>query len=131
VSELARLHPHDLQVLAELVAVRLAELIAERQTPDAGLLVTAVDIARRFGMTAEWVREHGAELGGFRLGSGSRPRWRFDPQRVAEALEQRAACAPGRGSGPPDLPAPAQEPARRRRPAPTRARLLPIRGREG
>jgi hypothetical protein len=134
VSELPRLHAEDLERLAELVAIHVADLLAKprtRATLASATLVTAADVARRFGVTAEWVREHADELGAVRLGNGPRPRLRFDLERVAEALEQRAAWEAYRGSSSPDPPASADVPARwRRRPAASSAQLLPIRGRE-
>lgn len=41
--------------------------------PSAGL-VSAAEIARRFAVSAEFVRDHAEELGVVRLGTGARPR---------------------------------------------------------
>lgn len=129
-SEPARLHPQDLERLAELVAVRVADLLAVPQEPVARgpALVSAADVARRFGVTAEWVRDHADELGAVRLGDGPRPRLRFDLERVAGAL---AARSDGKGSAAQDA-----APRRRsRRAAASRSGtgvdLLPVAGREG
>ena len=83
-----RLHPDDLAALADLIADRLAERLAAREL--AGRWLTAAEVAQRFGVSAEWVREHRVELGAVRLGDGPRGRLRFDQQRVAEALSADA-----------------------------------------
>jgi hypothetical protein len=50
-------------------------------------LIDAADVARMLGVTRGWVYEHATELGAIRLGSGTRPRLRFDPLRIGRALE--------------------------------------------
>jgi hypothetical protein len=50
-------------------------------------LLDAQSLARRLGVSREWVYDHAVELGAFRLGGGRRPRLRFDPRVVQEALE--------------------------------------------
>ncbi len=116
----ARLHPADLEALADLIAERLAsrplsgpEGREESPDPGAGLgapqaprdtpgaLLTAAQVAARFGVKAEWVRDHAAELGAIPLGTGPRPRLRFDAQRVADALAHRAPCDAHRGPAAP------------------------------
>lgn len=113
-----RLAPDQLSALADMVAERLAA--GATPTVDAQRLVSAQVVAEAIGMTAAWVREHGAELGGQRMGNGPRPRWRFDMEKALAAWRSR--------STPRD---PAQA-IRRRRQAPTAGgtQLLPIRGHE-
>ncbi len=101
----ARLHPDDLAALADLVIEGLGEkLLSRPQGTAPGLvpsgacdepetariavprLLTAADVAKRFGLSAEWVRDHADDLGALRLGTGKRPRLRFDLDRVATAL---------------------------------------------
>jgi hypothetical protein len=82
----ARLHPADLETLADLVADRLAERLGASPGP-ADALLTAAQVARRFGVTAEWVRDHAGELGAVRLGDGPRPRLRFALEDVTRALQ--------------------------------------------
>jgi hypothetical protein len=106
----------------EAIARRVAELLADERPGDSPeVLVSATEIARRFGVSRDTVYAKADEWGAVRLGTGPKARLRFDPQVVAERL--------GKGSG--DSPEPIHEPRRRRpgrRPAAT-ADLLPIRGR--
>jgi hypothetical protein len=81
-------------------------------------LLDAAAVARMLGVTRGWVYEHAAELGAIRLGSGTRPRLRFDPLRVGTALED--GLAPQLGG---------RRTHRFRRSAPTTdVELLPIAG---
>jgi len=81
-------------------------------------LVDAATLARRFGLGRDWVYAHASELGAVRLGSGARPRLRFDVEQVARALAAPAVTS---------TDTPERRPARRR--APTSGGLLPIHGR--
>ena len=117
----ARLHPADIDAIADLVAERVvARLLSadaagrlavrpptalagrETQRTATERLLTAREVADRFGVSAEWVRDHAADLGVIRLGDGPRPRLRFDAETVAAALTRR--CESGR-SDTPDLAA--------------------------
>lgn len=106
-TEPARLHPDDVKAIARAVVALLRE--EPRGSAD---LIDAAEVGRRFSVTAEWVREHAEDLGVLRLGNGSRPRLRFDPERVAAALSPRVT---GGRSGREEEPAGAPV-ARRRRP---------------
>jgi hypothetical protein len=119
-----RLHPDDLAALADLIAERVLAGMAEDGRPrDDERLLTAAEVARRFGVSPEWVRENADRLGALRLGNGPRPRLRFDPERVAEALSARSVR--GRSDAP-DRPAGrvCGRPGRRR--SGSRAGLLPV-----
>lgn len=70
----------------EALAQRLAELLAPREAAAAGRLITAEEVAHRWGVGRRWVYDHADELGAHRLGAGPRPRLRFDPDEVAERL---------------------------------------------
>jgi hypothetical protein len=59
-------------------------------------LIDAAAVALMLGVTRGWVYEHATELGAVRLGSGTRPRLRFDPLRVGLALEEGLASGPRR-----------------------------------
>jgi hypothetical protein len=109
------------ECFVERLAVRLAELLAERQRGDAQAeLLDAAAVARRLGTNRSWVYEHQRELGAVRLGSGPKARLRFDPRKL-EVLGVEA-----------DVPA-AEEPPRarprRRRVSRPAVPLLEIKGR--
>jgi hypothetical protein len=113
---------------------RLDELVdrIERLDEAASLsrrqLLTTAEVADMLAVEASWVREHAEELGAIRLGSGERPRLRFDREKVAAYV---AACSVGRRSDENECPAPAANPVRRgRRRSGTEIELLPVRGRK-
>jgi DNA-binding FadR family transcriptional regulator len=65
-------------------------------------LVSAAEIARRFGVSRAGVYENADRLGAVRLGRGARPRLRFDPQEVEKRLDtahQGASPPPRRPPG--------------------------------
>ena len=75
--------------------------------------------AKLIGSSEDYVREHGTELGGWRLGTGPRARWRFDRVRLLSAYAAESA------------PVKASPPKRKRksgRPRSTGAGPLAIRG---
>lgn len=45
-------------------------------------LIDSAAAAKLLGTSAEYVREHALELGGEKLGSGPKGRWRFDPAKL-------------------------------------------------
>lgn len=110
----------DPQVV-EAIALRVAELLDRRDAGSAPELVDASELARRLGTDREWVYAHASELGAVRLGSGSKPRLRFDPEVAIERMRQKSECGE---------PAPKDRSPRRRR-RNTRVGgvpLLPIKG---
>ena len=114
----ARMHPRDLERLAELVADRLAARLTETTQTVRHELVDAAAIARLTGLSRDTIYARAVELGGIRVGSGPRPRLRFDPGRVLRRLE---------GDGPRSVLAQKPTPNAARR-AGSDAELLPIRG---
>lgn len=89
----ARLHPGDLAALADLVAVRVVELLGEQDAAErapARGLVDANEVGRRFDVSAQWARQHADELHAVRLGTGPKARLRFDPAKVEAALTARS-----------------------------------------
>lgn len=98
-----RLHPDDLRELARLVAERvtaeLSDALDHRAAP--AQLLDAAQIARIVGMSRDGVYRRADEFGAVRIGSGPRPRLRFDPAKVAAAL---ATCPATRESQPPNRP---------------------------
>jgi hypothetical protein len=73
-------------LIAERVAEELTDLLADQAGADASL-IDATEVAKRYGVTRYYVYAHAAELGAVRMGDGPRARLRFDPARVAEALD--------------------------------------------
>jgi hypothetical protein len=87
--------------------------------PAPGRLLSASEVAERWGVDRSWVYQHAERLGAIRLGDGPRPRLRFDPQQLASRLGSAAGTRTPRAS------------ANRRRSPQNRAdplRLLEIRG---
>ena len=119
-----RLHPADLERLAALVADHLADRLeqpaAARPAP---AMLTAAQVAERFGITPEWVRDHADELGAVRLGDGPRPRLRFDVAEVAAAL---TAHERRKGSQAADRPRPRRKSPDHRQVTASGCPLLPI-----
>jgi hypothetical protein len=95
------------------VANRVADLLRMGQA-SAPELVDTAEIARRFGVSRDFVYDHAEDLGAVRLGNGPKARLRFDPAKVGRALQK-----------PPKKPTPQP---RRRRTRPSSS-LLPVRGR--
>jgi hypothetical protein len=107
--------------LADAVATRviralelqLGELTARRPP---GVLVDAATVAGELGVSRAYVYRHAAELGGHRIGSGPRPRLRFDVDEaraawralerspVTAARAARATHRSGSSTGVPLLP---------------------------
>jgi hypothetical protein len=73
--------------VVDAIARRVVELLEKR-----GLqrreLVDAAELARRLGIERSWVYSHAIELGAVKLGSGPKPRLRFDPEIAARVLQK-------------------------------------------
>ena len=106
----------------EAIARRVVEILEQRGLQNREL-VDAAELARRFGIERSWVYAHAIELGAVKLGSGPKPRLRFDPQIAARVLrkadEQTAADPPARSGKRADRPSAGGR---------SGVRLLPIRG---
>ncbi|HKO38856.1 MAG TPA: hypothetical protein VJU14_10855 [Solirubrobacterales bacterium] len=87
----SRLHPEDIAAIADAVAERLRSSAA---SSTAGL-VDVAEVARRFGVSRDYVYDNADRLGVIRIGTGARPRLRFDPAIVAERLTR---CSDSRES---------------------------------
>lgn len=85
-----KLSPETVEALAR----RVAELLAAPKSRQPERLVSAKVIAEQWGVDRRWVYEHADQLGARRLGSGPRPRLRFDPTEVGERLG--SLCGRGR-----------------------------------
>lgn len=85
-----RLHPDTVERLATRVAVRVAQQLEHSPSVDQqrpGLL-TAAEVSEWWGVHRSWVYQHAHELGAIHIGTGERPRLRFDPEQVALRLAQ-------------------------------------------
>jgi hypothetical protein len=83
----------------EEIAGRLAELLrgtTEPQPPQR--LISAAKVAESWGVERSWVYAHADQLGARRLGTGKRPRLRFDPEEVAERIAALTGSEDARGS---------------------------------
>lgn len=110
----------------EQIARRVVELLAGPNGDRPNALVDAQAVAEALGVDRGWVYEHAVELGGVRLGDGSRPRLRFD----LEAARAAVACGAHRRSQVQSAPvAEPNVPSRRRTGSGTSVPLLPIRPR--
>jgi hypothetical protein len=108
-----RLDPRNITLIADAVAERLRTDGVARE----GLL-TAAQVAERYGVGRAWIYEHKDQLGAIALGDGPKPRWRFDPTKLAEAFgANRMGSAP---------PADVTSRPRSRRRTRSGAPLLPI-----
>jgi hypothetical protein len=77
----------------EAVALRVVQLMHSGYAANGRRLVDAATLAGELGVDRSWVYAHRDELGVVRLGSGSKPRLRFDVQ-VARAALARARNEP-------------------------------------
>jgi hypothetical protein len=103
----------------EKIARRVVELLEQRGLQQREL-VDATELAKRFGIERSWVYSHAIELGAVKLGNGTKPRLRFDPEvaaRVLRKVGEESAADPPTRSG---------ERAGQPRRSEGRVRLLPI-----
>jgi hypothetical protein len=70
----------------EAVALRVVQLMRNGAAPNVGRLVDAATLAAQLGVTRSWIYEHRDELGVVRLGTGTKPRLRFDVETARQAL---------------------------------------------
>jgi len=105
----------------EAIARRVVELLEKRGLQNHEL-VDAAELARQLGIERSWVYTHAIELGAVKLGNGSKPRLRFDPEIAARVLR--------RVDGKPAADPPARSGKRASQPRGSEGRveLLPIRG---
>jgi hypothetical protein len=101
----------------EAVARRVVELL----TGDtASGLIDAAELARRMGVSRDWIYRNRERLGAVRVGDGKRARLRFNPA---------IACSQGKRSPVEEAPAQREKPrGRPRARTGTNVDLLPIRG---
>lgn len=71
----------------EALACRIADLLQPARAPSLPRrLMTAAEVAQWWGVERSWVYAHAEELGTRRIGTGERPRLRFDPEEVSERI---------------------------------------------
>src|SRR4051794_40133007 len=87
--------------LVDFIARRVLELLGDRNGGEIQLL-TVAQVARRFQVHPSWVYANARRLGALRLGTGPKAPLRFDPRRVALAVEDPP---PSRGRSVEDTPA--------------------------
>jgi hypothetical protein len=95
-------------MLVDLIAQRVLQLLGDRNGDEIQLL-TVAQVARRFQVHPSWVYANARRLGALRLGTGPKAPLRFDPRRVALAVED-----PPLSGGPPVESAPTPETPRAR-----------------
>lgn len=86
----------------EAIALRVAQLLAAAP-PAAGAararkMLSAAEVAELFGVSRRWIYDNAEALGAGRLGAGTRPRLRFDPDEVAERIDGIGRRPAARGS---------------------------------
>ena len=113
-----RLDPQTVEAIARRVVELLEKRGFQRQE-----LVDAAELARRLGIERSWVYSHAIELGAVKLGTGAKPRLRFDPEIAARVLRR----VDGKSTA--DPPARSGKRAGQPRGSEGRVELLPIRGR--
>ena len=122
--ELVRLAPEQIEEIAR----RLLELLSPVAAPAPEPVIDAAEVARRYGLDRAWVYAHADELGAIRLGDGSRPRLRFDPETVVDKLTARFGSERSEGRS---KPISTRKRTPRERPdSGSGVPLLPIRGRK-
>lgn len=90
-------------IVERVIEAIKAEAINFGPTPEPAAWLNAREVARRLGVTREWVYEHADELGASRIGTGPRPRLRFPAEPLVrdspaeQALRQDRVRTRGRG----------------------------------
>lgn len=93
-----RLAPESIEALASHLAQILAAAPPESEAASARKkMLSAAEVAKLFSVSRRWVYDNAEMLGARRLGSGSRPRLRFDPVEVVKRIDGLAnrPTAPG------------------------------------
>jgi hypothetical protein len=106
----------------EQIAQRVAELLKHHQ-PHPANLIDANELARRTGLSRAWIYENAELLGAIRIGTGPKPRLRFNPDALGAAILA--------GPAKPQQDAPTARTRRQPKPTPSSdVELLPIRGQQ-
>jgi hypothetical protein len=94
-----RLAPESIEALAGRLAQLLAAVPPKTEAARGRKkMLSAAEVADLFGVSRRWVYDHAEVLGARRLGSGIRPRLRFDPDEVAERIDGLGSRPGAQGS---------------------------------
>jgi hypothetical protein len=96
----------------------VADILRSSRDQSETTLITATEVAVRFGVSRTWVYDNAEALGVIRLGTGAKARLRFEPTQVVRFIESRSSQGDA---------AEHRSPSRRTRWLDT-ADLIPIRG---
>lgn len=105
----------------DAIVGRVAELLQSRRTAcpvrPQPRMVTAAEVARWCGVERSWVYAHAEDLGARKIGTGERPRLRFDLAEVSERIASLGGSQTSSGRGPTAIAADSRQrslPRRRR-----------------
>lgn len=95
-----KLTPSEIDAIGSRVAELLRSAPAARPARSVPRLMTAAEVARWCSVERSWVYAHAEELGARKIGTGERPRLRFDLVEVSERIAalNGSQTSPGRGS---------------------------------
>ena len=112
-----KLTPSEIDAIVSRVAELLQSRRAARPVRPQSRMVTAAEVARWCGVERSWVYAHAEELGARKIGTGERPRLRFDLAEVSERIAALDSSQAGsaRGSTAIDVDARKRSLPRRRR----------------
>jgi hypothetical protein len=86
--------------IAPIVALEVTrEVFGRMGTKRERELLDASELARVLGVERDWIYEHQEQLGAIRLGTGRRPRLRFELTRALEAFDQLPVAREARLAG--------------------------------
>jgi hypothetical protein len=71
-----------LDQFADRLATMIADRLADRLLGANGSMIDAAEVARRLGVSRSFVYRHAHELGGVRLGDGTKAPLRFDAAKL-------------------------------------------------
>ena len=131
--KMVELGPETIATLRAVITSAVADAITDTapatSVASADRVLSAQEVALKYGHAPSWVRQHQKELGAIKVGAGVRPRLLFDPNTVAKALASRSESErPGRVA-PPTVAGGGRSGRRRR--SGTDVPLLPYKGSRG
>ncbi len=95
-----KLTPGEIEAIVSRVGELLRSKAGGRPAPPqpGPRLVTAAEVAQWCGVERSWVYAHAEQLGARKIGTGQRPRLRFDLDEVSERIAALNDSQSGRGS---------------------------------